>query len=241
MLSAALVESVARALTIAVSDPSSGHHRNDLASEGKKLRCARQAERFVAVFDSSAVPPISIDRYLLRLFATFKCSEGVFVAALVIVDRLLEYDGGRLPLTVKNVHRVFFASLVVSVKYLEDRVYSNAHYAKAGGVHVKELNRLERVLLVALDFDLRVSLEQFKAYEVCLLALGQSAETTVTSSMGFPQQGHVQEPCPCSVSPSDHQPSCTHPGHSNPGVVSTCTSSAVDPRREGSGRMSPVV
>jgi hypothetical protein len=117
------------------------------------------------------IPPIGIEKYLMRLSKTFQCSDASFIAALVIVDRLLEYDGGRLPLTMRNVHRIFFASLVVAAKFHEDLVYSNAHYAKAGGVQLKEVNRLERVLLQVLDFDIRVDLEQYQMYEAALLAL----------------------------------------------------------------------
>merc|ERR1719434_324913 len=111
----------------------------------------------------------------MRLSTNFKCSDAAFVAALIVVDRLLEYDGGRLPLTMRNVHRVFLASLVVAVKYHEDLVYSNSHYAKTGGVHLREVNRLERVLLVALDFDLRIEEEQYQLYEATLLRLSVAA------------------------------------------------------------------
>lgn len=171
-LSPGTVQSVAQALSIAVNDPLAPTW--EIASPSSKRRCAQQALRLAAVFDSSVIPPIGIDRYLMRLSATFRCSEATFIVALIVVDRLLEYDGGRLPLTDRNVHRLFLASLVVSVKFHEDLVYSNAHYAKAGGVHLKEVNRLERVLLMALDFDLRVSPEQFRAYEACLTALRPS-------------------------------------------------------------------
>merc|ERR1719434_327928 len=106
----------------------------------------------------------------MRLSTNFKCSDATFIAALIVVDRLLGYDGGRLPLTMRNVHRVFLASLVVAVKYHEDLVYSNSHYAKAGGVHLREVNRLERVLLATLDFDLRVEPDLYRLYEVALVS-----------------------------------------------------------------------
>merc|ERR1719330_995408 len=78
-------------------------------------------------------------------------------------------------LSMRNVHRLFLASLVVSVKYHEDLVYANSHYAKAGGVHLREVNRLERVILMALDFDLRVPPEQYQIYEASLVSLCSSA------------------------------------------------------------------
>lgn len=170
----ALVASVAEALSFAIDDPL-GHNSwtlNELhTSPCKRRRGATETQRSATVFDSSAIPPIGIHKYLARLSATFQCSDATFIAALVVVDRLLEYDGGRLPLTLKNVHRIFLASLVVAVKYHEDLVYSNSHYAKSGGVHLREVNRLERVLLTALDFDLRMSPEQYQTYEAALVSL----------------------------------------------------------------------
>lgn len=169
----ALVASVAQALAFAIDDPAGhnswapSHHRN---SSGKRRRF-NDTQDSATVFDSSAIPPIGIDKYLMRLYTHFKCSDACFIAALIMVDRLLEYDGGRLPLTMRNVHRVFLASLVVAVKYHEDLVYSNSHYAKAGGVHLREVNRLERVLLAAFDFDLRITPEEYHKYEAALLAL----------------------------------------------------------------------
>mmetsp|Transcript_48485 Transcript_48485/g.97873 ORF Transcript_48485/g.97873 Transcript_48485/m.97873 type:complete len:233 (-) Transcript_48485:162-860(-) len=184
--SATLVEGVAQALSWAISDPVGHKSWNDSVcqssadSSGPKRRPdaglkrrpgAQELRKAASVFDSSAIPPITISRYLMRLSASFRCSDATFIAALIIVDRLLECPGGRLPLTMRNVHRVFLASLVVAVKYHEDRVYSNSHYAKAGGVHLREVNRLERVLLVTLDFDLRIEPEQFRTYEAALSRL----------------------------------------------------------------------
>mmetsp|Transcript_90899 Transcript_90899/g.294123 ORF Transcript_90899/g.294123 Transcript_90899/m.294123 type:complete len:205 (+) Transcript_90899:245-859(+) len=193
--STALVEGVAQALAWAIDDPA-GHTswnvslcRNFGSATSKRRRGAEETRQAATVFDSSTIPPITISKYLMRLSATFRCSDATFIAALIIVDRLLEYDGGRLPLTMRNVHRVFLASLVVAVKYHEDLVYSNSHYAKAGGVHLREVNRLERVLLVALDFDLRVEPEQFRLYEATLLGFSRSPKYPMNINASRPEGG----------------------------------------------------
>lgn len=180
--SAALVEGVAQALTWAINDPL-GHsawntsvcHTLSLTAipelKSKRLRGERETMHAATVFDSSVVPPIGIDKYLMRLRSAFRCSDASFIAAFILVDRVLGYDGGRLPLSMRNVHRLYLACLVVAVKYHEDLVYTNSHYAKAGGVHLREVNRLERVLLSALDFDLRVPPEQYQIYEASLVRM----------------------------------------------------------------------
>lgn len=197
--STVLLENVAAALTFAIDDPV-GHQSWALcqtlsdASFGKRpvLRSAVDVQRAATVFDSSAIPPVGIEQYLLRLFKTFRCSDAAFIAALVVVDRLLEYEGGRLPLTLRNVHRIFFASLVVTVKYHEDLVYSNSHYAKAGGVHLKEVNRLEKVILAALDFDLRVTIEEYERYEAALQKLSAFRGEERTIAIGECELPKVQ-------------------------------------------------
>jgi hypothetical protein len=46
------------------------------------------------------------------------------------------------------------ASVVVGIKVTEDQCYSNAHYAKVGGLQIRALNRMELALSSLLDFRL---------------------------------------------------------------------------------------
>lgn len=190
-----LVDCVARALMCAVQDPGPPDDTymgvpgfgemamNGLAGEVQSAANMFQQQRPApGIFDSSSVPRIPIDKYLHRLKAVFHCSDAAFVLALIIVDRLL-MEGIRTRqepqrLTPWNVHRLFFASLIVTVKYNEDLVYGNSHYAKAGGMHLREVNRLERFFLTRLDYKMHVQPEQFSAYEGTLRKL----------SAGYPLQ-----------------------------------------------------
>mmetsp|Transcript_101925 Transcript_101925/g.263423 ORF Transcript_101925/g.263423 Transcript_101925/m.263423 type:complete len:450 (-) Transcript_101925:104-1453(-) len=227
--SAVLVENVAQALSRAIEDPS-GHSScntsvfTNLGSDkicSKRRRGADETKQAATVFDSSVIPPIGISAYLLRLSATFRCSDATFIAALIVVDRLLGYDGGRLPLTMRNVHRLFLGSLVVAVKYHEDLVYTNSHYAKSGGVRLREVNRLERTLLTALDFDLGVSPETYRLYEATLLNFSRSSPPEVRSPGGL---GSLQKP-------ADPALGCPHKAAAAPDAaaasVSTTTRDAV--------------
>jgi len=207
--SAALVESVAQALQWHISNPSGCAFVNNPLNRKLKSgnfsgrRSYEEIRQVALVFNSSAIPQISIYKYLLRLSATFRCSDASFVAALILTDRLLEYADGRLPLTMQNVHRAFLASLVVSVKYNEDRVYSNSNYAKWGGVHLKEVNRLEWALLSALDFDLRVEPEQYRICETCLLGIGRSGGDP-QKALACPGMMKVM-PTPAAIGVPEHQ------------------------------------
>jgi len=228
--SAALVEGVAQALTWAINDPL-GHsawntsvcHSLSLIATAdcklKRLRGERETMRAATVFDSSVVPPIGLDKYLMRLRSTFRCSDASFIAAFILVDRVLGYDGGRLPLSMRNVHRLFLASLVVAVKYHEDLVYTNSHYAKAGGVHLREVNRLERVILAALDFDLRVPPEQYQIYEASLASLCCSGAAGGSGQAPQTQIAHPSPPSPTAAPVAAMAPaaSATQPTPAVPG------------------------
>lgn len=87
---------------------------------------------------------------------------------LAYVDRV-QQRCKYLQLTDLNVHRVVLAALLAAVKFVDDEVYSNAHYASIGGVDVAELNGLEYVFNQAVDWKLFVTGEEYRAYESALL------------------------------------------------------------------------
>lgn len=70
------------------------------------------------------------------------CSPSTFVYALILIDRVLEYQPGFV-LHTQNVHRILLAANVVAAKYLDDFFYKNSFYANVGGVPLRLLNELE--------------------------------------------------------------------------------------------------
>jgi len=68
-------------------------------------------------------------------------STSSFVYAVILIDRIQEYNPGLL-LTGKNVHSLLLVANVVSAKYLDDFFYKNSFYANIGGVSLKVLNEL---------------------------------------------------------------------------------------------------
>jgi len=55
-------------------------------------------------------------------------------------------------------------SLIVAIKFMEDKYYKNDYYAKVGGITVKELNKLEIEFLLMINFKLFVELEVFNQF-----------------------------------------------------------------------------
>lgn len=133
----------------------------------------------LTVFDSSVIPPVTIEAYVGRLHKHFLCSDKCFLAALVYIDRLLRFGKIRA-LTARNVHRIALTSLLSAVKFLEDGFYSNSYYAKCGGITLKELNRLERVFLRKVEFQLYISDTEYRVYEGAVESMGACEDNEET-------------------------------------------------------------
>ena len=54
--------------------------------------------------------------------------------------------------------------VVVAIKFCEDEYFNNRYYAKVGGVTLKELNKVERRLLMLLNYCVHVTKEEFEKY-----------------------------------------------------------------------------
>lgn len=53
---------------------------------------------------------------------------------------------------------------MISAKYMDDFYYSNAVYAKLGGIPLAELNRMEIELLSVFDFRVAIDPMEFELY-----------------------------------------------------------------------------
>lgn len=69
-----------------------------------------------------------------------------------------------------NVHRLVIAGITVASKFFSDVFYTNARYAKVGGLAVHELNQLELHFLLLTDFRLMIPVSEIQQYGDQLLA-----------------------------------------------------------------------
>jgi hypothetical protein len=120
------------------------------------------------MFYSAFKQPFSLDFYVRRLVQYTNCSASAFVVAMVYLDRLQQATPG-LRLGHMNCHRLLITAVVLAAKYLDDEVYSNAYYARVGGLTTQELNRLEAAMLDLLSWNLSVSPATYALFEDSLL------------------------------------------------------------------------
>lgn len=113
-----------------------------------------------SLFFSSSRPTIPLNDFLARLRLYAKCSDGVFLWALVLLQRL-EYADRRLRVSPFNIHRLLITAIMISAKFVDNAWYSNKYYARVGGVaSVEEMNNLELEMLKLLDFRVHVPLSE---------------------------------------------------------------------------------
>ncbi|KAI8071272.1 hypothetical protein BC940DRAFT_252768 [Gongronella butleri] len=87
----------------------------------------------------------------------------------------------QIPLAGKDAYihcgrRMFLASLVVASKYVQDKTYRNAAWARMAGLPVHEINTAERVYLELLDYKLYIDQTTFDQW-LQLLHLHLQAKT----------------------------------------------------------------
>lgn len=81
------------------------------------------------MFHGLRAPPISIEAYLVRIAKYAKCSPACFAHSMVHMLKLAQQDPSFAP-TRLNVHRLVLTGVLISAKFLDDRYFNNAFYAK---------------------------------------------------------------------------------------------------------------
>ena len=116
-----------------------------------------------SLFHSKVVPGISIQKYLERLTRASRCSSETYLLALIYIDRYLEKQDCQA-LIDKNVHKLYFISLVIAAKFNDDLKLANSAFAHIGGMNKSDLCILEVQFLRAIEFNVYVSSAEYVTY-----------------------------------------------------------------------------
>lgn len=73
----------------------------------------------MSVFHGLTRPAISVESYLERIFKYANCSHSCFLVAYIYLDRFSRRQP-LLPINSFNVHRLLIASVLISVKFMDD-------------------------------------------------------------------------------------------------------------------------
>ena len=61
-------------------------------------------------------------------------------------------------------HRILASCTILSIKYLEDKLYYNNYLARVCGLTLSEMNRLELYTLKLFDYKMYVSDDEYNRY-----------------------------------------------------------------------------
>ena len=117
------------------------------------------------IFENEEIPTISINKYIERIVKYTNCEENTLILSLIYLDKICLKN---INLTVYNIHKFVFSSILVSIKFNEDKIYKNDYYAYIAGVSLKELNLMEDNFLQILDYQVFVKKNIFNKYIINL-------------------------------------------------------------------------
>jgi len=126
-----------------------------------------RSSRRSSCFHGFRKPTIGIEDYLVRLREHFCCSDSCFLLALIYIIRLLDCCPNFV-VNAFSIHRLLAISLVVSVKFHEDQIYSNTFYARVSGLRQEELNAGELEFLKLIRWDCGFSQDMSHLYNEVL-------------------------------------------------------------------------
>eukprot|EP01060_Flectonema_neradi_P034891 TRINITY_DN6259_c1_g1_i1.p1 TRINITY_DN6259_c1_g1~~TRINITY_DN6259_c1_g1_i1.p1 ORF type:complete len:250 (+),score=27.85 TRINITY_DN6259_c1_g1_i1:52-750(+) len=122
-------------------------------------------DSMIAPFESTMKPLISFEDYVKGVVNSgvrgrLTETNQLKAAAVLMLRFAAKYPNMVTHLT---VHRLFLICYLVAMKVVFDRILSNSHVAKMGGVCKRSLNYMEQKFLVVMDFDVNVTEGQFNA------------------------------------------------------------------------------
>ena len=110
---------------------------------------------------------ISIGDFIYRILYYSKIEDSTLISALIYLDRYCKKQ--KFILTENNIHRLFFTCIIVAIKFLEDKYFTNNFYSKICGVNIKILNKMEYEFVCGINFDLYIDRDFYYMYENLLL------------------------------------------------------------------------
>ena len=105
----------------------------------------------IILFNNDEIPNISIYNYVNRIVEYTNCEDNTLILSLIYLNQIIKKN---INLTVYNIHKFLFASILLALKINEDKIYKNEYYSSIAGISLKELNLIEYHFLTILDFQI---------------------------------------------------------------------------------------
>ncbi len=136
----------------------------NIIQQNKKMKNYKKiikSQKQFSFFDDEK-PDISIKEYLNRINRYCNPEESTFIISLILIDRFC--CDSKIILNDFNIHRILFSSILISIKFNEDKFFEHKYYSSVAGVSMKELKELEMDFLKLINYNVFVSKKIFEKY-----------------------------------------------------------------------------
>ena len=140
-----------------------------ILENNKKLKNYRDIlkKQSMMYFSANSIPNITIKDYLIRIQNYSGIEKSTLILSMILIDHICKKSN--IVLTIYNIHRILFSSVLISIKYNEDSYYDNTFYAQIAGIKPNELKLLEYKFLELNDFNVYVKDTEYEQYEKYLV------------------------------------------------------------------------
>ena len=140
-----------------------------ILENNKKLKNYRDIlkKQSMMYFSANSIPNITIKDYLIRIQNYSRIEKSTLILSMILIDHMCKKSN--IVLTIYNIHRILFSSVLISIKYNEDSYYDNTFYAQIAGIKPNELKLLEYKFLELNDFNVYVKDTEYEQYEKYLV------------------------------------------------------------------------
>jgi hypothetical protein len=156
--------------TISLNDNRKNMINKFISSSLEKLLKLEKKNNYISkkkleIFNNHKIPNISLFDYLNRIIKYMNCEESTLILSLIYLDRL---SLSNIYFSIYNIHRLLFTSILLAIKYNEDKIYKNDYYSKIAGVTLSEINLMEYNFAILLKFNFYVNDFTYNIYKKAL-------------------------------------------------------------------------
>lgn len=135
---------------------------NHIINNNVKLNISCDLDLYSTPFDINNPEKVPLDSYIKKVIDLSQAENSTIIYSLCLIDVLCTSKG--FIITRKNVHKLFFIALMISIKLIEDKIFCDKDYSLVSGINLFEMIQLESVFIVSLDYKIVINENSFYNY-----------------------------------------------------------------------------
>ena len=116
----------------------------------------------------------SLRNFIIKLAKYVKIHDSTMILTLIYIDRMCKYS--KTTIIYNNIFQLVLTSLLIAIKYNEEKNFSFKYFASLGGITASELKILEKKFLYLINYNLYVDQKLFEKYNEDINSLDEEKE-----------------------------------------------------------------